>query len=89
MSPVAGVTRGGGEGRGPAGSHWRLPGRAIGHVMMSLLYPLCTFFLLCLCIAYWASTAVYPPLFLLLLFLASLPTPGGSCSGAKGLPGPV
>lgn len=32
--------------------------------MMSLLFPLCTFFLLCLCIAYWASTAVYP--FLLL-----------------------
>lgn len=32
--------------------------------MMSLLFPLCTFFLLCLCIAYWASTAVYPFLFL-------------------------
>uniref|UniRef100_A0A672UXX1 Choline transporter-like protein n=1 Tax=Strigops habroptila TaxID=2489341 RepID=A0A672UXX1_STRHB len=31
--------------------------RAIGHIMMSLLFPLCTFFLLCLCIAYWASTA--------------------------------
>ncbi|PKU27449.1 hypothetical protein llap_22247 [Limosa lapponica baueri] len=27
--------------------------------MMSLLFPLCTFFLLCLCIAYWASTAVF------------------------------
>uniref|UniRef100_A0A8C0HRU7 Choline transporter-like protein n=1 Tax=Buteo japonicus TaxID=224669 RepID=A0A8C0HRU7_9AVES len=38
--------------------------RAVGHIMMSLLFPLCTFFLLCLCIAYWASTAVYP--FLLL-----------------------
>ncbi|XP_030331146.1 choline transporter-like protein 2 isoform X2 [Strigops habroptila] len=33
--------------------------RAIGHIMMSLLFPLCTFFLLCLCIAYWASTAVF------------------------------
>ncbi|NXD74163.1 CTL2 protein, partial [Eolophus roseicapillus] len=33
--------------------------RAIGHVMTSLLFPLCTFFLLCLCIAYWASTAVF------------------------------
>ncbi|XP_029815783.1 choline transporter-like protein 2, partial [Manacus vitellinus] len=37
--------------------------RAVGHVMSSLLFPLCTFFLLCLCIAYWASTAVYPLLF--------------------------
>lgn len=35
--------------------------------MSSLLFPLCTFFLLCLCIAYWASTAVYPFLFLFLL----------------------
>ncbi|XP_071656835.1 choline transporter-like protein 2 isoform X1 [Patagioenas fasciata] len=33
--------------------------RAVGHIMMSLLYPLCTFFLLCLCIAYWACTAVF------------------------------
>uniref|UniRef100_A0A8C3Q9F6 Choline transporter-like protein n=3 Tax=Passeriformes TaxID=9126 RepID=A0A8C3Q9F6_GEOPR len=33
--------------------------RAVGHVMSSLLFPLCTFFLLCLCIAYWASTAVF------------------------------
>ncbi|XP_025905692.1 choline transporter-like protein 2 isoform X1 [Nothoprocta perdicaria] len=33
--------------------------RAIGHIMTSLLFPLCTFFLLCLCIAYWASTAVF------------------------------
>ncbi|NXD46569.1 CTL2 protein, partial [Copsychus sechellarum] len=35
--------------------------RAVGHVMSSLLFPLCTFFLLCLCIAYWASTAVSCP----------------------------
>uniref|UniRef100_A0A8D0GD73 Choline transporter-like protein n=2 Tax=Sphenodon punctatus TaxID=8508 RepID=A0A8D0GD73_SPHPU len=33
--------------------------RAIGHIMMSLLFPLVTFFLVCLCIAYWASTAVF------------------------------
>lgn len=33
--------------------------RAVGHVMCSLLYPLVTFFLLCLCIAYWASTSVF------------------------------
>lgn len=37
------------------------PPRAVGYVMCSLLYPLVTFFLLCLCIAYWASTAMYPP----------------------------
>ncbi|KAB0400202.1 hypothetical protein E2I00_009490, partial [Balaenoptera physalus] len=36
------------------------PPRAVGYVMCSLLYPLVTFFLLCLCIAYWASTAMYP-----------------------------
>ncbi|XP_039370008.1 choline transporter-like protein 2 isoform X3 [Mauremys reevesii] len=33
--------------------------RAIGHIMTSLVFPLCTFFLVCLCIAYWASTAVF------------------------------
>ncbi|XP_060226250.1 choline transporter-like protein 2 isoform X1 [Meriones unguiculatus] len=33
--------------------------RAVGHVMCSLLYPLVTFFLLCLCIAYWCTTAVF------------------------------
>lgn len=37
--------------------------------MSSLLFPLCTFFLLCLCIAYWASTAVYPFLFLFLILI--------------------
>ncbi|TEA33224.1 hypothetical protein DBR06_SOUSAS8010078, partial [Sousa chinensis] len=35
------------------------PPRAVGYVMCSLLYPLVTFFLLCLCIAYWASTAIF------------------------------
>lgn len=34
--------------------------RALGYVMCSILYPLVTFCLLCLCIAYWACTAVYP-----------------------------
>nr|XP_012646089.2 choline transporter-like protein 2 isoform X1 [Microcebus murinus] len=33
--------------------------RAIGYVMCSMLYPLVTFFLLCLCIAYWACIAVF------------------------------
>uniref|UniRef100_A0A8D3EE97 Choline transporter-like protein n=1 Tax=Scophthalmus maximus TaxID=52904 RepID=A0A8D3EE97_SCOMX len=33
--------------------------RAIGHVMCSLLYPLFTFFLLAIVIAYWAVTAVF------------------------------
>uniref|UniRef100_A0A8C3QXR3 Choline transporter-like protein n=1 Tax=Cyanoderma ruficeps TaxID=181631 RepID=A0A8C3QXR3_9PASS len=46
--------------------------RAVGHVMSSLLFPLCTFFLLCLCIAYWASTAVYP-------FLSACPFSGQTC----------
>ncbi|MGH0166218.1 UNVERIFIED_CONTAM: hypothetical protein FKN15_050537 [Acipenser sinensis] len=34
--------------------------RAVGHVMCSLIYPLLTFALLALVIAYWAITAVYP-----------------------------
>uniref|UniRef100_A0AAQ6A4V3 Choline transporter-like protein n=1 Tax=Amphiprion ocellaris TaxID=80972 RepID=A0AAQ6A4V3_AMPOC len=34
--------------------------RAIGHVMCSLFYPLFTFLLLAMVIAYWAVTAVYP-----------------------------
>ncbi|XP_049644423.1 choline transporter-like protein 2 [Suncus etruscus] len=33
--------------------------RALGYVMCSILYPLVTFCLLCLCIAYWACTAVF------------------------------
>uniref|UniRef100_A0A8U8BVJ4 Choline transporter-like protein n=1 Tax=Geospiza parvula TaxID=87175 RepID=A0A8U8BVJ4_GEOPR len=57
--------------------------RAVGHVMSSLLFPLCTFFLLCLCIAYWASTAVYPflflTLFLILFLLPASPFPQAQC----------
>lgn len=34
--------------------------RAVGHVMSSLFYPLLTFALLAIVIAYWAITAVYP-----------------------------
>lgn len=34
--------------------------RAVGHVMSSLFYPLFTFLLLTMVIAYWAVTAVYP-----------------------------
>ncbi|XP_056443034.1 choline transporter-like protein 2 isoform X2 [Gadus chalcogrammus] len=33
--------------------------RAVGHVMSSLFYPLLTFFLLAMVIAYWAVTAVF------------------------------
>ncbi|KAG8429179.1 hypothetical protein GDO86_018119, partial [Hymenochirus boettgeri] len=33
--------------------------RAIGHVMSSMVFPLFTFLLVCLCIAYWAITAVF------------------------------
>ncbi|XP_053907847.1 choline transporter-like protein 2 isoform X2 [Cuculus canorus] len=34
-------------------------GRAVAHVMTSLLFPLGTFFLLCLCLGFWATTAVF------------------------------
>ncbi|KAF3687256.1 Choline transporter-like protein 2 Solute carrier family 44 member 2 [Channa argus] len=37
--------------------------RAVGHVMSSLFYPLLTFALLAVVIAYWAVTAVYPSVF--------------------------
>lgn len=37
-----------------------VPFRAVGHVMSSLFYPLLTFALLAVVIAYWAITAVYP-----------------------------
>ncbi|XP_053320811.1 choline transporter-like protein 2 isoform X1 [Spea bombifrons] len=33
--------------------------RAVGHVMSSMVFPLFTFLLVCLCIAYWAITAVF------------------------------
>ncbi|KAM8972489.1 choline transporter-like protein 2 [Pelodytes ibericus] len=33
--------------------------RAIGYVMSSMVFPLFTFLLVCLCIAYWAITAVF------------------------------
>lgn len=34
--------------------------RAISHMMSSLLYPLITFVLLLVCVAYWGATALYP-----------------------------
>lgn len=34
--------------------------RAISHMMTSLLYPLVTFVLLLVCVAYWGATALYP-----------------------------
>ncbi|XP_041867901.1 choline transporter-like protein 4 [Melanotaenia boesemani] len=33
--------------------------KAIGHMMFTLLYPLITFALLLVCVAYWAATALY------------------------------
>ncbi|XP_042202282.1 choline transporter-like protein 4, partial [Callorhinchus milii] len=33
--------------------------KAIAHIMSSLAYPLCTFVLLVICVAYWALTALY------------------------------
>nr|XP_033780094.1 choline transporter-like protein 2 isoform X2 [Geotrypetes seraphini] len=33
--------------------------RAVGYIMSSLVFPLLTFVLVCLCIAYWAITAVF------------------------------
>ncbi|KAM7373411.1 hypothetical protein PAMP_008262 [Pampus punctatissimus] len=33
--------------------------KAIGHMMFSLLYPLVTFVLLLVCVAYWGATALY------------------------------
>ncbi|XP_043534109.1 choline transporter-like protein 4 [Chiloscyllium plagiosum] len=33
--------------------------KAIGHIMSSLLYPLVTFVLLLICVAYWGLTALY------------------------------
>uniref|UniRef100_H3C1F0 Choline transporter-like protein n=1 Tax=Tetraodon nigroviridis TaxID=99883 RepID=H3C1F0_TETNG len=33
--------------------------KAIGHMMSSLLYPLITFVLLLVCVAYWGTTALY------------------------------
>uniref|UniRef100_A0A8C4EEU6 Choline transporter-like protein n=1 Tax=Dicentrarchus labrax TaxID=13489 RepID=A0A8C4EEU6_DICLA len=34
--------------------------KAISYIMSTLFYPIITFFLLAICIAYWAVTAVYP-----------------------------
>ena len=61
--PVPGSTpREGGGGRGVASlmdcSH--LPCRAVGYIMSTMFYPLVTFALLLVCIAYWAIIALYP-----------------------------
>lgn len=34
--------------------------RAVGQMMSTMFYPLVTFVLLVICIAYWAMTALYP-----------------------------
>lgn len=44
-------------------------GRAISHMMSSLLYPLVTFVLLLVCVAYWGTTAMYPPTALIHMFV--------------------
>ncbi|PIN98067.1 hypothetical protein AB205_0054140, partial [Aquarana catesbeiana] len=37
--------------------------KAIGHIMSALFYPLITFVLLVVCVAYWGITALYPSVF--------------------------
>ena len=37
-----------------------LPCRAVGYIMSTMFYPLVTFALLLVCIAYWAIIALYP-----------------------------
>lgn len=37
-----------------------LPYRAVGYIMSTMFYPLVTFALLLVCIAYWAIIALYP-----------------------------
>ena len=36
------------------------PCRAVGQMMSTMFYPLFTFVLLLVCVAYWAMTALYP-----------------------------
>lgn len=45
---------------GPCGGLLSSPCRAVGHMMSTMFYPLVTFVLLLICIAYWAMTALYP-----------------------------
>ena len=50
-------------GPGPVGACWptySYPCRAVGLMMSTVCYPLITFVLLSICIAYWAMTALYP-----------------------------
>lgn len=37
--------------------------RAISHMMSALVYPLVTFVLVLVCVAYWGVTALYPFIF--------------------------
>uniref|UniRef100_A0A4W5R4M0 Choline transporter-like protein n=1 Tax=Hucho hucho TaxID=62062 RepID=A0A4W5R4M0_9TELE len=61
--------------------------RAIGYIMSTLFYPIITFVLLAICIAYWAVIAVYP-LYVGLLSLTFSQTnvttvcPGSQCTFA-------
>uniref|UniRef100_A0A8C9Z9D8 Choline transporter-like protein n=1 Tax=Sander lucioperca TaxID=283035 RepID=A0A8C9Z9D8_SANLU len=42
--------------------------KAISHMMSSLLYPLVTFVLLLVCVAYWGATALYPLILCVYMF---------------------
>lgn len=59
--------------------------KAIGHIMCSLLYPLVTFVLLVICVAYWGITALYlatsgVPLYRVMALNHSLP----NCASING-----
>lgn len=47
-------------GRGRTGGWHSSPCRAVGQMMSTMFYPLVTFVLLLICIAYWAMIALYP-----------------------------
>lgn len=73
VSPVGG---GVGLGAGLADGRLSSPCRAVGQMMSTLFYPLVTFVLLLVCIAYWAMTALYP--------LPTQPGPPGALGGGAG-----
>uniref|UniRef100_A0A8C7X0U6 Choline transporter-like protein n=1 Tax=Oryzias sinensis TaxID=183150 RepID=A0A8C7X0U6_9TELE len=56
--------------------------KAIGHMMSALFFPLFTFVLLLICVAYWSATALYPSTFALLFWkpLDSSPQRKNGCS---------
>lgn len=46
--------------------------RAISHMMSALVYPLVTFVLVLVCVAYWGVTALYPFIFFDMTFISTL-----------------